>query len=383
MRRIVLGTLLFKRLCLVIVSLSVIGAASIATAQEYKFAYSVPYKSANFSKKPKTEDLQAAIDIAPSEVWKKFLLSVPQAELIQYDDPSNKIKIEARFDELVTLSGEPQVRVDEEKKIIQVGGRGIVNVTLLRVIVGESTRSNQSNSEIAIGFLVLPRLQQSVTSFDTERESVTSNTGRNMSENVVSEEMSGSASGVTERTVEGAKTATETVERSSGSSTRVSQEAQYRLGNVVQVTGALSEVFNTAGFDAYDYSDIAANCGGPSADSVMSAILERATGDLSGTMRKGMFDATRAEGCMAGQYFVLGTIDIDSIELKQGITHASAIVNVQIFDLSRIIPKRIASIDSVRRDGEGTTEDKAISNAISKATGLAGSEIVSAFANRL
>ena len=383
MRRSVLDMLFFKRLCFVFASLFLIGAGSLATAQEYKFAYSVPYKSANFSKKPKTEDVQAAIDQAASEVWKKFLLSVPQAELIQYDDPSNKTKIEARFNELVTLSGEPQVRVDEKKKIIQVGGRGIVNVTLLRVIVGESTRSNQANSEIAIGFLVLPRLQQSVTSFDTERESVTSNTGRDMRENVIKEEISGSSSGVTERSVEGSKTAAEIVERSSGSSTRVSQDAQYRVGNVVQVTGALSEVFNTAGFDAYDYSDIAANCGGPSADIVMSAILERATGDLPGAMRKGMFDATRDDGCLAGQFFVLGTIDIDSIELKQGFTHASAIVNVQIFDLSRKIPKRIASIDSVRRDGEGTTEDKAISNAISKATGNAGSEIVSAFANRL
>lgn len=374
---------LFKRFWLVIVSFFIMGAGSVAIAQEYKFAYSVPYKSANFSKKPKSEDLQAAIDKAASEVWKKFLLSVPQAELIQYDDPSNKAKIEARFDELVTLSGEPQVRIDEGKKIIQVGGRGIVNVTLLRVIVGESTRSNQTNSEIAIGFLVLPRLQQAVTSFDTERESATSSTGRDMSENVVNEEILGSSSGVTERVVEGTKTATEKVERNSGSSTRLAQEAEYRLGNVVQVTGALSEVFNTAGFDAYDYADIAANCGGPSSDNVMSAILDRATGDLPGAMRKGVFDATRDDGCLGGQYFVLGTIDIDSIELKQGVTHASAIINVQIFDLSRKIPKRIASIDSVRRDGEGSTEDKAISNAISKATSLAGNEIVSAFANRL
>ena len=378
-----MGAALFKRFCLVIVLLFIMGAGPVANAQEYKFAYSVPYKSANFSKKPKSEDLQAAIDEAASEVWKKFLLSVPQAELIRYDDPANKAKIEARFDELVTLSGEPQVRIDERKKIIQVGGRGIINVTLLRVIVGESTRSNQTNSEIAIGFLVLPRLQQAVTSFDTERESATSSTSRDMSENVVSEEISGSSSGVTERVVEGTKTATENVERNSGSSTRLAQEAEYRIGNVVQVTGALSEVFNTAGFDAYDYADIAANCGGPSSDNVMSAILDRATGDLPGAMRKGVFDATRDDGCLGGQYFVLGTIDIDSIELKQGITHASAIINVQIFDLSRKIPKRIASIDSVRRDGEGSTEDKAVSNAISKATSLAGNEIVSAFANRL
>ncbi|QGG80193.1 hypothetical protein GH975_06230 [Litorivicinus lipolyticus] len=375
--------LLIKRVCVLIASLYLLGFGSVASAQEYKFAYSIPYKPALFSKKPKPEDLQAAIDNAASEVWSQFLLSVPQAELIQYDEPSNKQKIEARFDELVTISAGPQVRVDEKKKIIQVGGRGIVNVTLLRVIVGGDTRSNPVTSEIAIGFLVLPRLQQSVTSFDAEREKVTSSTGRQMSENVLSEEVSGSASGVTERTVEGAKTATESVERTSGSSTRVSQEAEYRVGNVVQVTGALSEAFNNAGFDAYDYSDIAANCGGPSSDVVMSAILERASGDLPGAMRKGVFDATRDDGCLAGEFFVLGTIDIDSIELKQGIVHASAIVNVQIFDLSRRIPKRVASIDSVRRDGEGTTEDKAVSNAISKATGLAGAEIVSAFANRL
>ena len=71
-----------------------------------------------------------------------------------------------------------------------------------------------------------------------------------------------------------------------------------------------------------------------------------------------------------GQFFVLGTIDIDSIEVRQGFTNASAIINVQVFDLSRKIPKRIASIDSVRRDGEGSTEDKAVSNAISAATSL-------------
>ena len=66
---------LFKRFWLVIVSLFIMGAGSVAIAQEYKFAYSVPYKSANFSKKPKSEDLQAAIDKAASEIWKKFLLS--------------------------------------------------------------------------------------------------------------------------------------------------------------------------------------------------------------------------------------------------------------------------------------------------------------------
>ena len=353
------------------------------SATEVRFAYSVPYKPATFSKKPKPEDLKAAIGLASKEVWKKFLLSVPQAELIRYDDPSNKQKIEARFDEIVTLKGEPQIRIDENNKVIQVGGRGVVNVTLVNVIVGESTRSNRINSEMVIGFLILPRIQLSAKSFDGSRETSSSSTGRDMSERVLKEEIKGDSQGVSERIIEGNKTAAEQVERSSGSTTRVSQESEYGLGNVVQVTGALSEAFNNAGFDAYDYADIAANCGGPSSDLVMEAILERQSGDLSGKMRKGMFDATRDNDCLAGQFFVLGTIDIDSIEVRQGFTNASAIINVQVFDLSRKIPKRIASIDSVRRDGEGSTEDKAVSNAISAATSLAGDQILAAFANRL
>jgi len=353
-------------------------------AAEVRFSYSVPYKSDFLSKKPKPEDLKAALDLASREVWKKFLLSVPQAELIRYDDASNKQKIEARFDEIVTLKGEPQVRIDEKNKIIQIGGRGVVNEKLVDVIIDDkSTRDKRINSETVIGFLVLPRKQLSATSFDGSRETSNSSTGRDMSERVLKEEIKGDSQGVSERIIEGNKTATERVERSSGSTTRVAQESEYGLYPPGQVTGALSQAFTDAGFDAYEYKDIAANCGGPSSDQVMEAMLERQSGDLSGKMRKGMFDATRDKDCLGGQFFILGTIDIDSIEVRQGFTNASAIINVQIFDLSRKIPKRIASIDSVRRDGEGSTEDKAVSNAISAATSLAGDQILAAFANRL
>ena len=371
-----------KRFFISLIALTLSITSNLVTAAEFKFAYSVPYKSAMFNSKPKAEDLNAAMELASTEVWKKYLLTRPQAELIRLDESSNKSKIESRLSEIVTINGEPQVRIDEKKKLIQIAGRGVVNENLVNVIVGASTRDNRSNQEKVIGFLVMPRLQAIATSYSPETESSVGSSSKNMSESVLNEEISGSSKGVTERVVEGNKTASENTQRSSGNLTRRSQDSEFTLGNVVQVTGALSEAFNNAGFDAYDYSDIAANCGGPSADNVMNAILDRASGDLSGDMRKGVFDATRDKNCLAGEFFILGTIDVDSIELKQGITHASAIVNVQIFDLSRKIPKRIASIDSVRRDGEGSTEDKAVSNAISRATELASNEILSAFSNR-
>ena len=59
-------SLLIKRVCVSIASVYLLGLGAIAYAQEYKFAYSTPYKPAVFSKKPKAEDLQAAIDKAAS-----------------------------------------------------------------------------------------------------------------------------------------------------------------------------------------------------------------------------------------------------------------------------------------------------------------------------
>ena len=100
---------------------------------------------------------------------------------------------------------------------------------------------------------------------------------------------------------EGNKTATERVERSSGSTTRVAQESEYGLGNVVQVTGALARR-SIIQVRCLRPCDIAANCGGPSFDLVVEAILERQSGDLSGKMRKGMFDATRDKDCLAGNF---------------------------------------------------------------------------------
>ena len=73
-----MGVLLFRRFCLVIASLFVIGMGSAAIAQEYKFAYSVPYKSPNFSKKPKTEKLGEEIyDDLPASIFTYQILFGP------------------------------------------------------------------------------------------------------------------------------------------------------------------------------------------------------------------------------------------------------------------------------------------------------------------
>ena len=67
-----MGIAPFKRFCLVIVSLFAMGMGSVAIAAEYKFAYSVPYKSANFSKNLKLKILRPLLIKLPRRSGRSF-----------------------------------------------------------------------------------------------------------------------------------------------------------------------------------------------------------------------------------------------------------------------------------------------------------------------
>lgn len=355
----------------------------LAETISYKFSYSVPYEKKGFNSKPKDGELERAIGLANEEIWKIHQRNLSADKLKRYESPDVREKIKSRLDEIVSIKGSPQIKVDTKAMVIQVGGRGLVNTTLLETIGSDGTRSDRSFSDLVIGFMVLPRLQKSATTFDVEREATEGASSKTMQEAAMRLQAEGDSSNVSANAVVGEKNAVEITARSSGQSTRISQDAEYIIGDVRQVTNGLNSFFTGAGFQANNYVDIAAYCGGPSSDVVMEAIVDRSSGDLPGNLRKGVFDATTDSGCLGGQYFILGTIDVDSISMVQGKYEASAIVNVEIFDLTRRIPRSLATIKSIREGGEGRTQDIAVSNAIDNATTRSGAEIQAAFINSI
>lgn len=373
---------MFASFVLVLISLG-LPITVAAESVSYRFGYVVPYEIKSFGSSPKDGERQRALAMARQEVWKKHLNDVSEDKLIRYESPDVREKIKSRFDEIVSLVGEPRVQVDTKEKVFKISGRGEVNVTLLATIASSGTRSDKSFSDLVIGFMVLPRLQKSVTTFDVEREATETATSRTMQESAMRVEVTGEASNSSGNAIVGEKNTAEVSVSNRGSTTSIAQDADYVIGDVRQVTNNLNSFFTRSGFQATNYAEIAAYCGGPNPDLVMEAIVDRNSGDLPMNLKKGVFDATTDKSCLNGEFFIMGTIDIDSIAMVQGLWEANAAVNVEVFDLTKRIPRSFATVQSVRASGSGRTQDVAKFKAVENATEIIGSEIRTAFTNLL
>ena len=372
-----------KTLTSIFFMVSLLGLSVTVAAEtvSYRFGYVVTYEKKSFGSSPKDGELDRALGMARQEIWNKHLKSVSEDKLIRYEAPDVREKIESRFDEIVSLEGEARVQIDEKKEVFKISGRGEVNVTLLSTIASSGTRSDKSFSDLVIGFMVLPRLQKVVTTFDVEREATETATSRTMQESAMRVEVAGEASNSSGNAIVGEKNTAEISVSNSGSTTSIAQDADYVIGDVRQVTNNLNSFFTRAGFQATNYAEIAAYCGGPNPDLVMEAIVDRNSGDLPMNLKKGVFDATTDKNCLNGEFFIMGTIDIDSIAMVQGLWEANAAVNVEVFDLTKRIPRSFATVQSVRASGSGRTQDVAKFKAVENATEIIGSEIRTAFTN--
>jgi hypothetical protein len=360
----------------------VLSAQVIAETLSYRFELTVPYEKKGFGSDPKDGEMERALELALEEVWNRHRGSVSENILRQYETPENKVKIASRLDEIVSFQGSPATRVDKKARVIKIGGRGLVNTTLINAMIGGG--GSQDLANIPMGFLILPRLQKTVTTYDVEREQTEGASAKQMQEQAMRLELSGDASNVSGNAVVGEKRAAEITTRSGGSTTRTVRDADYIIGDVRQVTNGLDSFFTRSGFQASNYSDIAAYCGGPDADLVMSSIVERSSGDIPGDLRRDIFEAARDPKCLAAQFFIEGTIDVDSIRVNaQGNLQASAILNIKVTDLRAMLPKSFATIRSIEVNGSGPTEDVAIRDAIDNAALRSGEQILAAFQNNL
>lgn len=348
------------------------------------FDYSVTYESGNnFSKKPKATDIKAAIEQARSEAWRIYLRRVSDADRIRYATPENKAKIEASISELVSIEGQPQTIIDEQARTIRVGGVAVIDTAGIRVLIGESVRSDDSNKKKMIGFLILPRLQASAVrrEFRPEIERTDGSTNRTMTEKVLQEGIAADPNGVSERVIDANKTSREDVVRSSGIVTerRESQVATWAKVSASDASTAknfIAKAFTNSGFRATEYGQIASRCGGPSQGEIIESMIE--SDSISDRLKAGMLDAASpANNCFPGEYFVFGTIDIDSIEKVQGKYFAQAIVNIEVSELGAW--SSIIGTVADRARGDGDSEDEARTDAIKNAAAYAAKEVVSAF----
>ena len=349
----------------------------------YKFNFEVPYEKKSWGSKPKDGEAERASAMAAGVVWKKHLGRVSEDLLIRYEAPDVRRKIENQLDEIITFEkGPPQVKIDEKRQVIIVRGWGHVHVNMLAKFGSDATRADKSFAQIPIGFLILPREEKSTTQFDDQRESTETATSRSMQESAMRLDVTGEASNASGNAIIGEKNTVEISVSNSGSVTRIAEDTEYKIGDVQVVSKGLTSFFNRAGFNKIsNYSVISGFCGGPNPDLVMESIVDRSSGDIPQDLLVGVLEAVRSD-CYKGQFFISGTIDVDSIRKEQGIWLASALINIEVLDV-RGFPSTFASVQSERATGRGPSPKIAKTDAVNNAIEIIGGEIRTAFSNSI
>lgn len=347
-------------------------AASLSSwAASVQARFEVNYESGFFSDSPNEESRKKLMPTAKKEIWKSYVGRQDTATIRVMEQ--KKGEIEARLDELVNDVQFLDERVDKNAKKMNLVVKGVVNDNLVStLLVGASGPSGQGSS---LGFLILPRLQTEAKSFDAKVVKKASATTSLAQEKVDAEQVKETEGGAAERVIEGDKVTMKASASTSGSTTRKSQKVKWALGDAKDVDSAISKYLTEAGYEPSAYADIASECGKAKTDVVRQDMLASETAELSDDIRREVFDAARQ--CEV-QFFAVGTLDFDSIEedRNSGGVRARASVNVQVYDLSKRLPRRVASVGPVFYYGVGPREDGARAEAMVTASKEAAQLVV-------
>jgi hypothetical protein len=160
---------------------------------------------------------------------------------------------------------------------------------------------------------------------------------------------------------------------SSGSTLRRSNETFYKLISASAANGALSQPLSKAGYEAAEYADVEGECNGPEMAVIAQTFTEKE--ELTSKQRRGAIKASRR--CEA-KFFAIGTMTADVARTHQS-GMKMVIVRVQgtVYDISRRLPRKVATIPPKQYPGLAPNEDAARTNALTLAGKKAG-EVITA-----
>ena len=159
--------------------------------------------------------------------------------------------------------------------------------------------------------------------------------------------------------------------KTEGSTEIKSAEIAYKIISADAANGALSEPLTNAGYEASDYEFVEGECNGPT----MADISKTFSANEKLTSRQLRGAARAARKCDA-KYFAVGSMTADVARMHQS-GMKMVIVRVQgtIYNVSRRLPRRVATIPPKQYPGLAPNEASARNNALTLAGKEAGETI--------
>lgn len=352
--------------------LTLICVTTAATAASIRTTFEVGYESGFFSDSPNEETRRKILPTARAEIWKSYV-GKQDTSLIRMIE-GKRDDLQKRLDEIVTNVEFIDEQIDKSSKKMRFTVRAVVNDNLVTTLISSGGAASGAGS--AFGFLILPRIQTEAKSFDATVKKKATATTSLVTENVDAEQVKDSDGGASERVVKGDQVTMTASAKTSGSTTRKAQKAKWGLGDAKDVDANISKYLTESGYEPSAYADVAAECGSVKTAEVRADLLASETAELSDDVRREVFKAMRQ---CEQKFFAIGTLDFDSIEQDRnsGGVRARASVNVQVYELSARIPRKVASVGPVDYYGVGPREDGARSDALKQASKEAAQQIVS------
>jgi len=323
-----------------------------------------------------TKQKKKVLPMARQEIWKSYVGRQDSSTIALLE--KHKEVFNKRLEEVISNIefGDEQVLKDVRRMKFTV--RAVVNDNIVNNIISTLSGSAKSGEGSPFGFLILPRLQFEAKSFDATVVKKASASTKMVNEKVSADQVKETDGGASERNIEGDKVSMSMSAKTSGSTTRKSQQAKWRLGNSKNVNASIVKYLSEAGFEPSSYDDIASDPECAASVKLKDAqqdFLASETAEIGGEVRFGMFSAARK---CDYKFFAIGTMDIDSIESDRasGGVRVRVAVNIQVHDVKRPRNPIVVSVGPVFFDGVDRQEDGAIDQALIKSAKEASQIIV-------
>ncbi len=324
-----------------------------AGAVEIKAAVTHPYEGGIFSSGPTDEDKAKALYEAKLAVLKTYGSGMGLAEQKVFADIRPEVL--ANLDRYIPSWVIVAQDVDKGLKTMTLVIRATVDDSLINAEISQRmpAGAQATGDGSLISALFIARQTTSSTLFDEKVTKV----HEDQSEREASS--TGTESGVSESAGSRGMTTT------GGSRTRKTSKESYSLLSTDDFDAAFNEVLSARGYETSSYADVYENCkGGASIDTIQKEVLSR--DEITSSSRT---KAIRAAKACEVRYFTIGRMDV-SAPMRDSVTgNIKVMVSVtgRVWDISKKMPRNVASVGPVQYAGFGEDEATARRNALHNA----------------
>jgi hypothetical protein len=362
-----------------LISLFIFSLSELSFAATVQANFEINYKSGLFTKKPNKKTREKILPMAREALWKSFKAKQETATLRALE--KNKEKVNERLSDLISNIEFVDERVLKDERVLRYVVRGVVNENQLNVLLVDS----KSGGNIGVVALILPRAVASEKAFDQTIKKDVSAVRESKSKSIDASNVEESDTSIIEKNLESSKEKVSAGLESSGSQVNQSNERVWKLADSAQtVDSEIQRYFTEANFQVVNYSDVAAECGSKPMEDVQAVFISSPTGQPSSAIFKEMKSASKkcrkvvAEE-MDLRYLAVGTMDVDSVlrDENSGGYRANVLVNIKVYDVSKILASTVASVGNQMNYGVDSTEKSAVDRALGRSADEAVRLIIS------